>query len=150
MIYLGADHRGFQLKEKIKRYLEEQGLPFEDLGAFLEDKDDDFTEYAHKVAQAVAIDSNIHRGIVICGSGVGVDVVANKEKGIISGLFFNPRQAIDATGHDHVNVAALPSDHISLDEATAIVMGFLTTPYSHEERHERRVREIKNIDKYHE
>lgn len=146
MIYLGADHRGYTLKEKIKRYLQEQGMPFEDLGAFLEDKDDDFTEYAHSVAQAVAVDPAINRGIVICGSGVGVDVVANKEKGIIAGLFFDPRQAIEATGHDHVNVAALPADHISLDEAVAIVTGFLTTPYSQEERHIRRVNDIKKIE----
>lgn len=146
MIYLGADHRGYQLKERIKKYLLEQGQSVEDLGAFVEDKNDDYPEYAQKVGVAVAKSPKEHKGIVICGSGVGVDVAANKVDGVIAGLLFNKDQAIDATSHDQLNVAALPADHLSYDQSVEIVHAFLTTPYSKEERHERRVKEIKKIE----
>lgn len=147
MIYLGADHRGFQLKEKIKEYLIEQGIPCEDLGAFVKDSDDDFTDYAQKVAAAVAANPEKHRGILFCGSGVGMDVVANKHQGLIAGLLFAKEQAIEATAHDQINVASLPADFLSLDQAQEILNAFLTTPYSQEERHIRRVNKIKEMEK---
>lgn len=146
MLYLGADHRGFQLKEEIKTYLQGQGFAFEDLGALSHDGQDDYPLYAHKVAEAVAKEPSNNRGVILCGSGVGVDVVANKEKGVIAGLFFNVQQASEATAHDQVNIAVLPSDYLSVDGAKAIVNAFLTTPYSTEERHVRRVKKIKEIE----
>jgi len=146
MIYLGADHRGFQLKERIKEYLSSRGIAFEDVGADEHDAGDDYPDYAYKVAEAVEKSPNAHRGIVLCGSGVGVAVVADKVKGIRAGLFFDERQAQDATAHDHVNVAALPADFLSFEKALAIVEAFLHTEYAKEARHLRRIEKARAIE----
>jgi len=82
MIYLGADHRGYKLKEALKIYLQESNYVWEDLGAKELNLDDDYPDYALAVAKKVAENPEENRGILICGSGVGVDIVANKIKGI--------------------------------------------------------------------
>lgn len=146
MLYLGADHRGFQLKEKVKDYLDAQKIPYEDLGAFSLVPSDDFTQYAHNVAKAVAKNSSEHKGIAFCGSGVGVDVVANKEKEIMAGLLFSEAQAKSAAYDDAINIAAIPADYVSGDEAKRIVAIFLETEPSKEERHMRRVGHIRQIE----
>ena len=91
-VYLGADHRGFNLKGKIKNWLSENKFSTDDLGAFSYDPNDDYPLFAEKVANSVSSDINKgleSRGIVICGSGVGVDIVANKFKHIRNGLPLN-------------------------------------------------------------
>lgn len=142
MIFLGADHRGFQLKEEVKTWLRTQGVAFEDFGAHEYAGGDDYSDYAQQVAWAVAKNPSEHRGILLCGSGVGMAIAADKVKGMRAGLFFDAQQAQDATAHDHVNVAALPADFLSVEEATAIVEAFLKTPYAKEERHLRRIGKI--------
>jgi ribose 5-phosphate isomerase B len=145
MLYLGADHRGYKLKEEIMEFLDERGIAFEDLGAYELDPDDDHPVFAHKVSEAVAKNLQEHKGILICGSGVGISVAANKEKGIICGLFFSEQQAKDATEHDHVNVAALSADFTDVEEAKKIVGVFLKTDHLKEERYLRRNKQIRAI-----
>lgn len=146
MLYIGADHRGFELKEKLKGYLQERGVAFEDLGAHEYNGEDDHPDFALAVAKRVAEDAEAHRGILLCGSGVGVSVAANKIPGIVAGLLFDQKQAKDASAHDHLNVAALPADFLSLEEAKLIVDAFLKTPYAEEEKYKRRLEKIRDIE----
>ncbi|MDP1710598.1 MAG: RpiB/LacA/LacB family sugar-phosphate isomerase, partial [candidate division WWE3 bacterium] len=88
MIYLGTDHRGFALKEKIRQWLTEWNHEFEDLGNTVCDQTDDYPDFAAQVGRRVAENPAENRGILLCGSGVGVDVVANKFKGVRSALIW--------------------------------------------------------------
>src|SRR3989344_6960123 len=100
MIYLAADHRGFRLKEKVKQWLTEWGYDYEDMGAFILDPTDDYPFYAKKVVESmVELDD---RGILVCGSGVGVDDVANKFDGIRSGLAISREQIYAARNDDDI------------------------------------------------
>ena len=144
MIFLAADHRGFQLKEKVKQWLTEWGYDHEDMGAFELDPTDDYPIYAKKVAESmVELDD---RGILVCGSGVGVDEVANKFDGIRSGLAINKEQIYSARNDDNINVLALASDFTSEDEAREIVKVFLDTEFGDEERFNRRLKEVGEIE----
>jgi len=148
-IFIGADHRGFNLKENLKHWLTEQKIHFQDVGAFELDPNDDYPIFAQKVAEDVADDIELEkesRGIVICGSGVGVDIVANKIHGIRAGLGMNPEQVTSARRDDDINVLAIASDET--DEATAIDMtkAFLETEFESVERRNRRLEEIKKIE----
>lgn len=145
MIYVAADHRGFQLKEKIKDWLKEWSYEFQDLGAFEYNKNDDYTEYAKLVAEKISSSENM--GIVVCGSGVGVDVVANKFDGVRSGLALNEDQIKLAREHDNINVLALASEQMSEEVAKKTVEVFLKTPFSGLERYERRLEQIEEIEK---
>ena len=145
MIYLATDHRGFELKEKIKKWLAEWGLEFQDLGAFEYNQEDDYTEYAKLVAEKVSNSENM--GIVVCGSGVGVDVVANKFDGVRSGLALDEDQIKLAREHDNINVLALASEHMSEEDAKKAIEAFLKTPFSGKERYERRLGKIKDIER---
>jgi ribose 5-phosphate isomerase B len=144
MIYLAADHRGFQLKEKIKQWLIQWGYDSEDLGAFQLDPADDYPIYAKKVAESM--DEPDDRGILVCGSGVGVDEVANKFDGIRSGVSISKEQIRAARNDDDINVLALASDYISEEEAKEIIKTFLETEFADEERFNRRLKEIGEIE----
>lgn len=148
MIYIGADHRGYSLKETIKVYLKELGLVCEDLGAKELIPDDDYPDYALMVAQKVAEDLKNNRGILICGSGAGVDIVANKIKGIRSAFCFNVQQAKASRNDDNTNILSLAADFISEDLAKEIIKIWLETPFSGLERHIRRVEKIKKIEEF--
>ncbi len=145
-IYIGAAHRGFARKEHIKTWLVRNGYHVVDCGASVYDADDDYPDYAQAVARRVAIDTNA-RGIVICGSGVGVCIAANKIDGIRAGLALSPAHVRDATQHDHLNMLCLSADYMTDDEANACVRAFLETCYSQEERHVRRVKKITKTHK---
>lgn len=144
MIYLGADHRGFKLKEKIKKWLDEWGHEYEDIGPFEYNKDDDYPLYAAKVAESITEPDD--RGMIICGSGVGVDEVANKFDGIRSGLAINTEQIKSARHDDNINVLAIASDFTSEEDAQEIVKTFLKTEFADEERFNRRLGEIGEIE----
>lgn len=149
-IYIGADHRGFKLKEKLKSWLLEEKTPIEDLGAFDYESIDDYPFIAQKVAETVASDFDKDltdsKGIIICGSGVGVDIVANKVKHIRSGLAAKAEQIRKARVDDDINVLALPADYLSESEAIEITRIFLKTPFSNEDKKLRRIEEINNIE----
>lgn len=146
MIYIGADHRGYELKEKLKVYLIELGFIFEDLGAKELIPDDDYPDYALTVAQKVAENPDENRGILICGSGAGVDIVANKIKGIRSALCFDVKQAQMSRNDDNTNVLSLSADFISEGLAKEIVKIWLETPFSGLKHHARRIEKIKEIE----
>src|SRR5438270_579683 len=109
MLYLGADHRGYQLKEQLKEYLLKEQIEFKDLGNTRLDPDDDYVTFSRQVADATVTDPD-NRGIVICGSGAGVDMVANKVDGVRCALVFDLPRVIQAREHEDVNMISLPSD----------------------------------------
>src|SRR3989338_1704951 len=90
MIYLATDHRGYELKEKIKTWLIEWGFEFEDMGAYKYDENDDYPDFMHKAAEAVANDPERSRGIILGGSGQGEAMVANRHKGARAAVFYGP------------------------------------------------------------
>ncbi len=144
MIYIGADHRGFRLKEEICKWLESQHYDFRDLGAKEYDKEDDYPDISIKVAETVATEGA--KGIVICGSGAGASVAADKVKGIRAGLCTSEKQAKAARNDDDINVLCLSTDAVSVDDNIKIVSVFLATMFSSEERHIRRINKIKQYE----
>ncbi|MBI2506873.1 MAG: RpiB/LacA/LacB family sugar-phosphate isomerase [Candidatus Colwellbacteria bacterium] len=146
IIYIGADHRGFKLKETLKQFLQESGYTVSDLGNTRYEEGDDYPDFAKLVGPKVSADALNSRGIVICGSGVGVDVVANKFPNVRSALGFSSDQVMEARKDDDVNVLALASDFLEEDEAKKMVSVWLQTPFSGEERHKRRIEKIRQID----
>jgi ribose 5-phosphate isomerase B len=147
MIYIGADHRGWELKEELKRRLANDGIEVEDLGNEQLDPNDDYVDFAKAVAQTVANDSD-SKGILVCGSGVGVDMAANKVRGARSCLVFDEKRAIQSREHEDANVLCLGSDILIADDAYEIVKAFIQTPFSGEERHVRRLNKLKELDQY--
>jgi ribose 5-phosphate isomerase B len=146
MIYIGADHRGFRLKEYLKTHLAESGEPFEDIGNAVFDPDDDYPDFAAAVSQKVSQNPAYDRGIVICGSGIGMAAAADKFRGIRAGLCTSVKIAEMGRRDDDINVLSLAADFT--DEATAkeIVKVFLETAFSGEERHKRRLEKIAMIE----
>lgn len=145
MIYIGADHRGFELKNQLKEWLVGMGYRISDMGASDFNQEDDYPEYASRVAEQVSSNRD-NKGIVICGSGVGVDIVANKFDGIRSGLGIDKDQVRSARVDDDINILAIASDLIDFEQAKELVQVFLEAEYKAEERFERRLKEIKEIE----
>ena len=145
-IYLGADHRGFKLKERLKEVFKNDAYDVVDLGAPELVPTDDYPDYTAAVAEKVAASPLDARGIVVCGSGFGVDIVANKFPGVRAALAMSPDHVYQGRHDDDVNVLALAADF--LDDATAvnIVKVFLTTPFAKEERYVRRLGKITAIE----
>ena len=146
MIYVAADHRGFQLREELKKYLDNQGYEIEDVGALTYDETDDYVDFAAAAAEKMAGNPGDNRGIFVCGSGHGMDVVANKFKGLRAALCFNPQVAAQSRSHDDSNVLVLASDWLSPEEAKDIVTVWLGKQFSGEERHMRRLKKIEEIE----
>ncbi|MEK7151636.1 MAG: RpiB/LacA/LacB family sugar-phosphate isomerase [Patescibacteria group bacterium] len=146
MIYIGADHRGYELKEKIKQWLDALGCEYEDLGAFEYNKDDDYPDFAELVAEKVSSNPE-SRGILICGSGVGVAIVANKIIGIRAGTATNAEQVKASINDEDLNVLALSADYTDENMAKEIVKTFLENKFSGAERHVRRINKIKELEK---
>lgn len=143
MIYLGADHRGFKLKEKVKEWLEEWGEEYEDMGNVKYDPEDDFPDYAIKVGEKVAKGGGL--GILACGSG-GMALVANKIKGVWAVEAWDVERARHAKAHDYVNVLALPADVVSEGKAKEIIKVWLETVVKKEEKYQRRLDKIRKIE----
>lgn len=145
-IYIGADHRGFELKEHLKRFLVGKGYQVVDVGADHYDKDDDYPDFAARVGKNVSDEYETAMGVLICGSGVGVDVVANKFPRVRSALAGMPDQAFDARNDDNANVLSLASNYISPEEAEKIISTWLATPFADDERFRRRIKKIENLE----
>lgn len=145
MIFIGADHRGFELKEKLKKHLIDEGFEITDLGNDHLDPNDDYVTFAEEVADAVAGDLD-NFGIILCGSGAGVDMVANKVDGVRSALVFDELRAVQAREHEDANVISLPADILDEETAFAIVKAFLTTDFSGAKRHVRRLEEMEEVE----
>lgn len=148
-VFIGSDHRGFELKEQLKHFLSQEKISFQDVGAFELDPNDDYPVFAQKVAESVSSDTKTGkdtRGIVICGSGVGVDIVANKFNGVRCGLGMNVEQVRLARHDDDINILALASDETDESQAKEMVKAFLETEFENAERRTRRLNEIKDIE----
>lgn len=144
-IFLGADHRGFELKKTLIDWLLVNGFEVKDLGAdeFLDN--DDFVEYAVNVGEKVAKDKTA-KGIVICGSGAGVEIAANKVKAVRCSLGQSVEQITKAREADDVNVLAIAADFTDSQKAKDLVETFLKTSFIPNENHLRRIEKINNIE----
>lgn len=145
MIYIGSDHRGFLLKEKIIKWLFDEGHKVFDVGADHLDPDDDYTRYAQEVASLVANNKN-SLGILLCGSGVGVDVVANKFDRIRASIGKNSEQIKAGRNDDDMNVLVIAADYTKEDEAIDMVDVFLKTPFARVLRFRKRLRDIGKLE----
>lgn len=148
MIYIASDHRGFELKQRLFKRLLDEGYQVTDLGNDHYDPDDDYVDFAHKVADATSQDEK-NKGIILCGSGAGVDIVANKVPRIRSALVFNATLAKQARAHEDANVISLPADTLDEEGTWEIVKVFLETPFSAEARHIRRLNKLDEVEKEH-
>jgi ribose 5-phosphate isomerase B len=146
MIYIGADHGGYKLKEQLKKFLSKQKREFVDVGAHKLKDGDDYPEYAAKVAKQISKNPMLNEGILICRSGQGVCIVANKFKGVRAALVWNEKEAEMCRKDDMANVLCLPSDYIDRQLAEKIVKVWLETAYSTESRHMRRVKKISALE----
>lgn len=127
MIALGADHGGYKLKEEIKKYFDEKGIEYRDFGTDSEERTD-YPIYAKKVAQAVQ-SKECEGGILLCRSGYGMTVVANKFKGIRAASISNEEAAKFAKADDDINVITLGGDYLTINEAICIIRNWLATEF---------------------
>ncbi len=137
MIALGSDHGGFQLKQSIKKHLDSRGIEYRDYGTYSEDSCD-YPVYGRKAAQAVA-SGECERGIIICGTGIGISITANKIPGIRAALCGDCFSAEATRLHNDANMLALGARVTGEGLALKIVDTFLDTPFSGDERHVRRI-----------
>jgi ribose 5-phosphate isomerase B len=144
-VFIGADHGGFELKEKIKSHLTSRGYQVEDCGAFALDPDDDYPSFAFKVAQGVAQDPYA-RGVLLCRSGVGMTIAANKVAGARAATLHTPEEAAHARSHDAITIAALPADFLREEEIFEVLGIYLVTPFSDQPRHKRRLQQISDFE----
>ena len=144
-IALGADHGGLSLKPRIAEWLRALGHQVEDLGAHQLDLDDDYPDFTTPVAEAVR-DSSSDRGIVVCGSGVGASVAANKIRGIRAAVCHDTYSARQSVEHDDVNVLCLGARVIGEALAREVVTAFVNARFTGEERHERRLAKIRALE----
>lgn len=140
MIYLGADHAGYEMKEMLAHKLASRGVTFEDFGTFDPEENDSFVAYATQVSKAVIKKNG--RGILICGTGIGMAIAANRSKGIRAGLCWSEDVVRRAREEDDINVLCLPSRIISDVLAWGIVSTFLSTTFSHVDRYKRRIKQL--------
>ena len=140
MIGIGSDHGGFELKEKVKKHLEERGLEYKDFGTYSADSCD-YPVYGRAVAKAVA-SGECDRGILICGTGIGISITANKVKGIRAALCSDCFSAQATREHNDANILAMGARVLGDGLALKIVDTFLDTPFSGDERHMRRISRI--------
>ncbi len=143
IIFLGSDHAGFELKEDIKKFLDKNGYGYEDIGVKSREPSD-YPQTAFAVAQKVVQTKS--RGILMCGTGVGECIVANKVKGIRAANCANEYTARMSREHNDANVLCLGARVISSDNAQKILKIWLETPFSSDERHIRRIRQIEEIE----
>lgn len=143
MIAIGSDHGGFELKEKVKAYLQEKGMEVKDMGCF--DKSSvDYPTFGHAVAKSVASGES-EKGIVICTTGIGISISANKVAGVRCALCSEPLSAKMTRLHNDANVLAMGAALVGDMLAFEIVDTFLGTEFSGEERHQRRIDLIENL-----
>jgi len=135
-IYIGADHAGYRLKEELKKHFN-----LIDLGNNQLDQNDDYPDFAQKVTQKVKKDKN-SKGILICGGGHGMSMVANRQKGIRASLGYSIQAAKISRKDNDSNILCLASRELKKKEALKIVNTFLKTPFSKLKRHQRRIKKI--------
>ncbi len=140
MLAIGSDHGGFALKQAVMKHLEERGIAYRDFGTYTPDSCD-YPDYGRAVALAVA-GGECERGIVICGTGIGISIAANKVPGIRAALCGDCFSAEATRQHNDANILAMGARVVGEGLALKIVDTFLDTPFSHDERHVRRIAKI--------
>ena len=145
-ISLAADHNGFDLKKEISDQLENEGYEVIDVGPHSHDPLDDYPDYAKKLADSVSRGESL-RGIMICGSGVGASVASNKVKGIRAAVCHDIYSAHQGVEHDDMNVLCLGSRIVGIEVARELVKAFITAEYTGEERHQRRLDKVLDMEK---
>jgi ribose 5-phosphate isomerase B len=144
-ISIGADHAGFEMKQMLVDFIGKLGHAVHDVGTFEPGKPDDYPDYAVLVAEDLR-SGNAERGLLVCGSGVGVSVAANKFKGVRAGLCHDHYSAHQGVEHDDMNVLVLGARIIGSMMAQDVTIAFLEAKFSGEERHVRRLNKIKGIE----
>ncbi|MFH2085453.1 MAG: RpiB/LacA/LacB family sugar-phosphate isomerase [bacterium] len=144
-IYLGADHRGFELKEQVKEWLQANEYEVEDVGGFVLDPEDDYVDFALKVAESIEGGNEDDRGILLCGSGHGVEMVANRFPHVRAILGYNDEVTVQGREHEDANILVLATDWIEVDEAVERVRMFLLTQKRDDNRYERRRARMANL-----
>lgn len=145
-VFLGSDHAGFDTKERIKRFLDKYKIKYHDLGPDNLNPKDDYPDYAFKVAQRVARNKD-YRGILVCGSGVGMTIAANKVRGARAVAAYDKYSAIKSREDNDANILGLRSRKSSFRTTKKIIWTWLDTPFSGEERHTRRIKKIHDYEK---
>jgi len=146
-IYIGADHGGFKLKENIKAWLEDLGYGVRDFGAYLLDPKDDYPAFAINLALEVVASENSF-GILFCRSGGGMVVAANKVKGASAISVHDKVSAILARKKNNANMISISADWTNEEQVKKIILAFLETPISEEERHIRRIKQIEDFENF--
>ncbi len=142
---LGADHGGFTLKEELLPWLRGLGYQVQDIGAYSLDPDDDFSDYAHPVAQMVA-SGQAWRGLLICGSGVGACVAANKVPGVRACVCHDTYSARQGVDHDDMNVLCLGARIVGVELARELVTAFLNARFNGQGKYQRRLDKVLAIE----
>ncbi len=145
MIYIGADHAGFNLKEELKKYLKELGYEFEDLGNKELDSQDDYPDFAFQVAKKVVETKG--QGILICATGSGICMAANKVRGVRGSVAWDEFTALQAKEHNNANIICLAGKVLDVEAAKKIIRLWLEADYAGEERHTRRLGKIEQGEK---
>ena len=148
MIYLAADHAGYALKEHVKKFLEEKNLGYEDIGSHSYDEGDDYPDFIIAAAEKIATNPE-NRGIIFGGSGQGEAIAANKVPGIRAVVFYGGSDDIISLSrtHNDANVLSIGARFLEKEDAVKAVDLWLRTPFSGEERHERRIAKISAFEK---
>lgn len=144
-ISIGADHAGYEMKRSLVEFMQKLGHSVIDVGTHEPGKPDDYPDYAVLVAHDIRT-GKAERGVLVCGSGVGVSVAANKFKGIRAGLCHDHYSAHQGVEHDDMNVLVLGSRIIGQMMAEDVTGAFLGAKFSHEDRHVRRLGKVKRIE----
>lgn len=145
-LFLGADHAGFYLKEKLEAHLAKNKYDFEDVGNKVMDPADDYPQFAFAATTKVlGSDDPDPRAILLCGSGQGMCIAANRVRGIRAALCWDELSASETRNDNDTNVLCIPARALSEDEVFAIVDIWLKTPFSRAERHARRIREVEEL-----
>lgn len=140
MIAIGSDHGGYQLKKEVMEHLKSRGIEYMDCGAYSEESCD-YPVYAKKVANAI-LEKQAELGILICGTGIGISITANKIKGIRAALCHDCFSAEATKSHNDANILAMGARVVGTGLALKIVDTFLDTPFSNDERHIKRIQQI--------
>lgn len=142
MIYLGSDHRGYNLKEEIKKFLDKEKIKFQDLGNLKYDEKDDYPDFAKKVANKISSNSKKDKGILICGTGIGMSIVANKFKQVRAGLCLSGYMATRAVEEDDINILCLAADITDAGTSKKIIKEWLNAKFKNDECYKRRLKKI--------
>ena len=144
MVILTADHAGYELKEKLKKYFQKYGIAYNDNGAHTKELLDDYPDYA-KSASLLVLENENNKGVFICGSGIGMSIAANKVRGIRAAVAYNKKIAKLAVTHNNANVITIGGRFTSFWRAKSIVKTFINSQYE-KGRHETRISKIKDLE----